>query len=184
MRYSKKTDGLHRRDPKMQALRPRWTKPPYHKKTPILHRVLESRICFSNSNLKLGSLRQPHVLLARRNPNIPRRLPCGRSGYIIILVLCYAALTITSWTITCLLTSKPLTTGYYGVYVADSKDYSNIDPTGLRGYYQRTEKLLRATRTLQSVVSVLTIPVTSAVCSKAAVAFVQSKRRRSGFTIR
>lgn len=90
-----------------------------------------------------------------------------RSGYTVVLVLLWAVLAVTSWTLTCLLTHDPLTASHYGVDYS-SETYSD-GVTSVHNLYRRTETIFRFARTLQSVVSVLTIPLTSAVCSKAAV---------------
>jgi hypothetical protein len=45
--------------------------------------------------------------------------------------------------------------------------------------FAQSERYLRAARVCQSVASVLTIPLTSMVCSCSAVAFLQRRRRQS-----
>jgi hypothetical protein len=51
-------------------------------------------------------------------------------------------------------------------------------------FYVKNEQWYRTTRVVQSIVSVLTIPLTSTVCSSAAVVFVQHNRQSFGLSIR
>jgi hypothetical protein len=102
-----------------------------------------------------------------------------RSGYIVFMVVIYASLALTAWILTCLLTFRPITTKHYGYNVRVS--YS--EPL-LKAKYDKSEEVYRAARTVQAVVTVLTIPLTSAVCSAAAVIFAQSKRKERHLTMR
>lgn len=94
-----------------------------------------------------------------------------RSGYILFIVLICPSLALTAWVLICLLTFKPLTTEHYGF------DTGTHRSRGLEAKYAKSEEIHRAARTIQAVVSVLTIPPTSAVCSAAAVVFAQSSGR-------
>ena len=109
-----------------------------------------------------------------------------RSGYILVLVLLYAALALTSWVLLCLLTFKPLTAHHYGVDIDTRRNngYGWVSPLYIHGLYLKSEHIFRAAKVIQAIVSVLTIPLTSAVCSKAAVVFVQHRKQRLGFTLR
>jgi len=99
-----------------------------------------------------------------------------RSSYVIYLVLLYAALAVFAWVVTCVQTYRPLTVGHYGVDVGDS-GYT-------QALYTRNEQYFRASRVIQAIVGVVTIPLTSAVCSKAAVAFIQRRKQSLGFSMR
>ena len=107
-----------------------------------------------------------------------------RSSYVIYMVLLYAALATFAWVITCIQVYKPLTVGHYGVKVGGDNGYGWSSGEYIHGLYTRNEQYFRASRVLQAVVGVLTIPLTSAICSKAAVAYVQQRKQSSGFSMR
>lgn len=101
-----------------------------------------------------------------------------RSGYILFIVFIYSSLALTAWVLICLLTFKPLTTDHYGFYTETHRTHL------LETKYAKSEEIYRTARTIQALVSVLTIPLTSAVCSAAAVVFAQSSRRERRLTVR
>ncbi|KAK4554813.1 hypothetical protein LTR86_007961 [Recurvomyces mirabilis] len=104
-----------------------------------------------------------------------------RSTYILWIVGAYAVLSVVSWTIITLLTIRPLTGTQYGylstAYLFWKNDFHKPD-------YAANEKWYQAMRVIQSIVAVLTLPVTSAVCSQAAVTFSQFAAKRRGLTMR
>jgi len=79
------------------------------------------------------------------------------------LILIYAFIAILSWTITCVLTYQPI-----GVptYFDQSGNYS-------RSQYETTDNWRKAAGVGQSIVSVISIPVTSAICAKVAAVYCQ-----------
>lgn len=101
-----------------------------------------------------------------------------RSGYILFIVFIYSSLALTAWVLICLLTFKPLTTDHYGFHTETHR--SRL----VEAKYAKGEEIYRAARTIQALVSVLTIPLTSAVCYSAAVVFAQSSRRERRLTVR
>jgi len=101
-----------------------------------------------------------------------------RSSYIVWMVLIYASLALTAWILICLLTFKPLTAKHYGF------DTRERDVSRLQARFTKSEEIYRAARTVQAVVGVLTIPLTSAVCSAAAVVFAQAKKQQRKLTLR
>jgi hypothetical protein len=116
-----------------------------------------------------------------------------RSSYIVLAVSIYAGLALTTWILICILTFRPLTTARYGYNASESGSrstqtkYSYLWPTTfdpLHAKYVKSEEIYRAARTMQSVITVLTIPLTSAVCSAAAVVFAQSKTNARRLTMR
>ncbi|KUJ08929.1 uncharacterized protein LY89DRAFT_788365 [Mollisia scopiformis] len=110
--------------------------------------------------------------------------PLFRSWFVLILVLSYAIPAVLAWVITCILSFRPISgPKQYGViYDPDSSYYGGYAEVG--NSYVRSEEWFRAARVIQSIVSVLTIPLTSAVCSSAAVIFVQHHRSTPRLTIR
>ena len=111
--------------------------------------------------------------------NVPA-VTLHKSSYIVLMVSIYASLALTAWILTCLLTFRPLTTRHYG--------YDTRDKNAYRSFYdtksEKSGEVYRATRTIQAIVAVLTVPLTSAVCSAAAVVFAQSKRKERRLTMR
>lgn len=65
-------------------------------------------------------------------------------------------------------------------------EVDSYDPSGdtLRRQLKRTKLYVRAAEIVQSIASVVTIPITSAVCSVAAVAFMQAGALRTRLTLR
>jgi hypothetical protein len=101
-----------------------------------------------------------------------------RSSYILYIVVIYASLALTAWILICILTFRPLTTARYGYNALESR------PDRLPAKYDKSEAVHRAARVVQSIVTVLTIPLTSAVCSAAAVIFAQSQSKGRRLTMR
>lgn len=99
-----------------------------------------------------------------------------RSPYVLVLTLGYGIMAILSWIVILVLMYKPIgTESYLPNYTSESFDWWDIETQ-----FSMTEYYLRAARMLQAVVSILTIPLTSTVCSSAAVVFLQRRRRGQG----
>ncbi len=81
----------------------------------------------------------------------------------LVFVSMFATVTIVSWVFTCFLSFKPIEFAAY------------LDHTGQTSaqQYDVNERWRKAARTLSSVISAITIPLTSTVCAKAAVVFCQ-----------
>jgi hypothetical protein len=94
------------------------------------------------------------------------------------MVSIYACLALTAWILICLLAFRPLTTKHYGFHAQNPHNYA------IQAKFEMSAELYRAARTIQAIVTVLTIPLTSAVCSAAAVIFVQAKRKERHLTMR
>lgn len=105
-----------------------------------------------------------------------------KSSYIFFMVLAYSTLALTAWILTCLLTHNPLTASQYQFNVNDHSYGSTAKVYHAK--YAKSEEVYRAARTLQAIVAVLTIPLTSAVCSAAAVVFSQAGSKEHRLTMR
>lgn len=115
-----------------------------------------------------------------RSPNErPASAQLGRSIYIFWIAFFYSSIAVVSWTLICILSHRPLTATTY----AFSNDL-NIFASDKHSDYVASERWYQAMRVVQSVVGVLTIPITSAVCSSAAAAFVQFSKRSHGLSMR
>lgn len=102
-----------------------------------------------------------------------------RSWYIFSLVLLYTVCSIFSWVITCILCLRPITISSYGV-----NQSTYINPGDLHTLYKTNEGWFRFARVLQAVVTILTIPIATAVCANAAVIFTQSGNSPSHLSLR
>ncbi|KAL2028304.1 hypothetical protein VTO58DRAFT_110992 [Aureobasidium pullulans] len=115
------------------------------------------------------------------------RMPASKNRparYMILLVLLYDTLAIFAWVIPCILTKRPVTTtNGYNVNFDGPRTYRWLTHSVVRSVYTKNEDCLQAAQVIRSIAAVLTIPLTSAVCSRAAVAFVQ-QYTRSDLTLR
>jgi len=134
----------------------------------------------------------PHA--AGQNRNVPgqeqqqnRRASATleRSTYILVLVGLYASASIVAWVLKCVAVFRPLGGVSYDYY-SQFRDLADMDP----GKWDKSplkrdsfetlrvsRRILRFARVLQSVVAVLTVPLISAVCSQAAVVYLQRRAR-------
>ncbi|KAI8627181.1 hypothetical protein F5Y19DRAFT_443539 [Xylariaceae sp. FL1651] len=115
--------------------------------------------------------------------NNPRSTKLSHSAWMVIATLGYIGLALYAWIITCILTYRPIGPHHYGVYVvnSDNDGWGWSGANYIHSLYEESENYYRGARVVQSIVAVLTIPLTSAVCGRAAVAFLQ---KSSGMTMR
>lgn len=93
-----------------------------------------------------------------------------RSTYVVWIVLFYAFLVLYSWIVLCKLTYRPITANHYG-YRKQDTHYAHADYA--QSFYQRNMRWYKSAQVIQSIATVLTIPLTSAVCSHAVVVYLQ-----------
>jgi len=105
-----------------------------------------------------------------------------RSTYIVGIVIIYSALSLVSWGVICILTERPLTGGRYG-YMSNAAE-RQVSRRARDTDYAANERWYQAMRVIQAIVGVLTIPITSAVCSSAAAAFAQYSKLSAGLSMR
>ncbi|KAI0168750.1 hypothetical protein BJ166DRAFT_463050, partial [Pestalotiopsis sp. NC0098] len=102
-----------------------------------------------------------------------------------LLVLIYAILAIFAWSVSCVLAYTPIRGNSYSI---NTRDRHYTETTQSVDYFNQlyldNEAWYRAARIIQSIVTVLTIPLTSTVCGRAAVAFVQQQGRNDNITMR
>ncbi|KIM98714.1 hypothetical protein OIDMADRAFT_128159 [Oidiodendron maius Zn] len=95
-----------------------------------------------------------------------------RSVAIVFLVLLYAAFALLAWTITAILTFRPISgQAHYGAWFPGNLDYGT-GGGNVHQFYVQSEKWYHAARVIQSMVTLVTIPLTSVVCSNAAIVFI------------
>lgn len=120
-------------------------------------------------------------------------VPLKRSIYIVPLVLLYGGAALYAWVIICILKDRPIGGTGYGATAYDEvqnnptdamrRSYPNAH-SYLAALFTKSESYLRAARVVQSLVSVVTIPLTSAVCSQAAVVYLQRRSEVRRLTLR
>ena len=94
-----------------------------------------------------------------------------RQAYIVWLVLIYAALLCTAWVILAYSSKRPFGRSSYNCY--NSENYCRW-PTDVQALQnKRTLRFIADAQTILSAVSLLTIPLTSAVCAAAVVPWLQ-----------
>ncbi|KAI7228814.1 hypothetical protein KC330_g7741 [Hortaea werneckii] len=110
---------------------------------------------------------------------LPPSTRLKRSIYKISMDLVHTGLALFTWITLCIQSTRPITTESYGLNVL--KEKVNYDFTSVGGIYPkaspyvRNEEYFQRARVIQALNNVLTIYLTSALCSKAAVAFVRRK---------
>ena len=105
-----------------------------------------------------------------------------RSKHALTIFVCYAFLAVFTWICTCIMVYRPLTAQRYG-YGDKNAVYGSVRAAPPWRFVEN-EHLYTAPRFLQSVVAVLTIPTTSAICAQGAVIFMQRNRHNAGLTLR
>jgi hypothetical protein len=95
----------------------------------------------------------------------------------LVVFIFYATISAFTWAVFCIASSRPF---------GSKQDYTNQKGYGseLDAVLTKHEKAIRAAQILQAVVALLTIPVTSAICSMALAAFVQTSRARTKLNLR
>ncbi|KAL3457441.1 hypothetical protein BJX64DRAFT_17811 [Aspergillus heterothallicus] len=98
-----------------------------------------------------------------------------RSFYAVVFALFYAALVLAPWVIICLLTDRPIGRDRYDAILGSG--YWGYDPRDTQSVYEKSERWYHAARVIQAIASVLTLPLTSAICASAAVIFMQRQEQ-------
>jgi hypothetical protein len=91
----------------------------------------------------------------------------------------FAAMVIYSWVILAVLSFHPVSTHSWEAHTDEFNRYPEKMPN-----YTMDGNLYRSARIIQSIASVLILPLTSAVCAYAAVIFVQKQKENSSMTMR
>ncbi|KAL4874277.1 hypothetical protein BJY04DRAFT_212206 [Aspergillus karnatakaensis] len=99
----------------------------------------------------------------------------SRSVFALLLALFYSGLVIAPWVITCRIADRPITPG--GRYGPEDDSQHYHIANGTHSSYINDERWYHAARVIQTIASVLTLPVTSSICASAAVIFMQRQQR-------
>jgi hypothetical protein len=97
-----------------------------------------------------------------------------RSFYIVVVALLYSGASMFAWIVTCKLVALPMALLHYDVWrgthqMAAGLTYNAGSYWGFQPHWDENGRWYQATRVVQTVIDVLTIPVASAVCGSAAV---------------
>ncbi|CAK1359758.1 unnamed protein product [Cercospora beticola] len=140
----------------------------------------------SSKHMATGSIRSTSDALSTREGDRKDRTEDARKlqrlPLTLWLTVTYAILSIFAWTINCTLVRKPLNASHYGLYLRDGDVYGYRYPT--HSIYTFNERILQVARVVQAIVAVSTVPLTSAVCSTAAVTFMQREHRNHNLSLR
>lgn len=101
-----------------------------------------------------------------------------RSGLITFLTFLFAGLVIYSWVILAILSFRPLSTSSWQA----NTSYRHRYPKDLD--YGYDARLYRSAKIIQSILSVIILPWTSAICAHAAVIFMQNQKDSIGLSMR
>ena len=105
---------------------------------------------------------------SRELPNL-RQL--SRSFFLLAPLTIYTFLILFAWVLTCKMTHRPMTAPSYGVTSDVSSDY--ISGYSQKHRYSANNRWYTAIRFIQAGVTVLTLPLTTTICSYAAVVYLQ-----------
>jgi hypothetical protein len=152
------------------------------------HSKLRSNLLIEPMESSIAPTTEPPDGHTRPGPHVEQErqssIPLLQSPYILFLVVPYIALALFAWIITCILSIRPLVEiKHYGVDV-DIDCYGSCSGIAYHNAYVKNEHWWRAARVLSSIAGVLTIPLTSAVCSAAAVVYVQRCGQSANLTLR
>lgn len=122
----------------------------------------------------------------RNNLSEPPATQIYRSTFVVWLVFFYAALVLFPWVVICKLTYQPITVDNYGISNSYHNDGWKRLPQYAYDLYIQNERWYKAARVVQSATNLLTIPLTSAVCSSAVVVYLQhcTSKNAPNFTLR
>ncbi|KAI4660901.1 uncharacterized protein J4E79_005469 [Alternaria viburni] len=95
----------------------------------------------------------------------------------LMVFIFYATLALFTWIVLCVASSRPIGSK---LSYTDNQDYFK----DVARLLAKHERILRAAQILQSVVALLTIPITSAICSIAFAAYIQAGSSRTKLNLR
>lgn len=101
--------------------------------------------------------------------------PLSRSSFLLVPVTLYTILILFAWVMTCIMTHRPMTGSSYGV----TSNAHYRAGYSQKNRYTANERWYTAVRFIQAGVAVLTLPLTTTVCSYAAVVYLQHITSRS-----
>ncbi|KAJ5381692.1 uncharacterized protein N7496_004120 [Penicillium cataractarum] len=115
---------------------------------------------------------------ANQSPGQGHSTTLHRSGLILFFTVLFAASAVYSWAILAILSFRPLSTRSW----QEDTSYKGRHSKNLGWGYDA--RLYRSARVIQSILSVVILPWTSAVCAHAAVIYMQHQKDSMGLTMR
>lgn len=111
-----------------------------------------------------------------------------RSFDMVFSCVMFAALAVAAWAITCITARRPINAHSYSYdrhwAVKHPNQFLDQQHSGAYGVIE-CENYVKASKMMQAIVAILTVPLTSAVCSQAAVVYLQRAGQRGrGPTLR
>ena len=145
---------------------------PDHCKRPLVNHAVFHRYT------RLRARRRPAPDGSKKSEKISNRVPAMKLRYHRLklwLILLYTAGTCFSWTVTCILCYRPIRLATY----RDKGTYT-------KRQYEDNDWWTTVARITSAIVSAMTIPATSAICAKTAVAYCQTppSANEKGLTMR
>ncbi|KAF9734774.1 hypothetical protein PMIN01_07677 [Paraphaeosphaeria minitans] len=116
----------------------------------------------------------PRSSITAREPQITRM---RATSWPVLVFVIYATFALFPWICLCILSKRP---------IRKEKSYISVDTSSFypEHWYHISEKYFKAAHTLQSIATLITIPVTTAICSMACVVYMQSSPLRRSLTLR
>lgn len=99
----------------------------------------------------------------------------GINLYPLLIVGSYTTIALLAWILVCIMSKRPIRL---------ERSYYKSDTYHPERAYAINEKYMKVAQILRSVVALLTVPVTSAICSMAAVAYMQAGNLRKSLDVR
>ncbi|KAK7188375.1 uncharacterized protein CC84DRAFT_1123629 [Paraphaeosphaeria sporulosa] len=116
----------------------------------------------------------PRSSITAREPQITRMRTTSWPVFVFVI---YATFALFPWICLCILSKRPIT---------KEKAYISVDTSSSQPehWYHVSEKYFKVAHILQSIATLVTIPVTTAICSMACVVYMQSSPLRRSLTLR
>jgi hypothetical protein len=105
----------------------------------------------------------------------PGTVKFHKGSWPLFVVAFYSALTLVSWVLLCVTNKRP---------IHGEKTYYDSKSKKMAEHMSYNENLIKAARILQSIATLIAIPVTSAICSVACVAYMQAGSLRKTLTLK
>ncbi|KAL1583328.1 hypothetical protein WHR41_08048 [Cladosporium halotolerans] len=109
-----------------------------------------------------------------------QRTRLDHSVYSLVLVALYATLMVFAWVVLCIIAHRPIMSSmnHYGASFDDNGSY-NGGSRSIYSIFTRSDRYLQAAQSVRSATTLVTIPLISTICSKAAVVVTQRRRRQT-----
>jgi hypothetical protein len=134
-----------------------------------------------NSTIPKGPNATHEPMPASRTTSMTAHEPVTRSLHtslwVLVVFAVYAALNLLAWTVFCIASTR---------LAGTTQDYTHksVYQQELESLITKHENLIKAAQIVQAITALLTIPVTSAICSIALLSFIQTGSLRTKLNLR